>query len=51
MVPSLQNSGLLPSPCVLRGDSGGKVNILRGDCVSVCEDKVRMNMCLVPSGY
>ena len=34
-----------------KGDSGGKVNILGGDNISHCEEKVHTNMCLILNDY
>jgi hypothetical protein len=45
----IQDSSLLLY--VLQGSSGGKVNVLGGDSFGHCEEKVRINMCLVPNGY
>jgi hypothetical protein len=36
---------------IIQGDSGGKVSILRGDCVGHCESKVYVNMCPVINDY
>jgi hypothetical protein len=33
------------------GDSGRKVSILGGDIMSLCKEKVHMNMCLILHGY
>ena len=37
----------------IQGDSGGKTNILEGDCIGHCEKKkeVHMNKCLMLNGY
>jgi hypothetical protein len=35
----------------IQGDSGAKINILGGDSIGHCEEKVSMNICLILNGY
>jgi hypothetical protein len=35
----------------VQDDSEGKVNILGGDSIGHCEEKVNKNTCLIPNGY
>jgi hypothetical protein len=38
--------------CVyIQSDSAGKVNVLRADSIGHCDQKVRMNTCLILNGY
>jgi hypothetical protein len=38
-------------PSVIQGDSGGKVDVLGGDSIGHCEEKLYMNTCLVLNCY
>jgi hypothetical protein len=42
---------LRATPVLIPGDSGEKVNNLRGDNNGYCEENVRMNMCVILKGY
>jgi hypothetical protein len=46
-----EDSKSIEYEAVIQGDSGGKVNILGGDIMGHCEEKVHTNVCIIVNGY